>query len=234
MIEFYASNKLLVWLAAILLSMLVCLVYYLFFGSHMVSKEEKPPILIKRLGTGEWISHWLILLGFLVLAVTGIVQILPGYEPLHLGPFHGWLGVVFLIIVLVTFIKWIPDAIFKRYDWPWLLKLGGYLSRQPEQLPAGRFNAGQKIYYWSIFLVVIGLLVSGIFMEQGSSILTHSPEGRKEFFWCIHGLLGCLASAMVIGHGFLSVFVNPDAAGVLWSGKISKAYTDYYHSLWIN
>jgi len=95
-------------------------------------------------------------------------------------------------------------------------------------LPAGRFNAGQKAYYWALFIVIIGLLVSAIIMEHGS----HSPAGRMELFWCVHGLLGCVATMMVIGHGYLSLFANPDTTRVLWSGWVSKAYIDEYHSLW--
>lgn len=229
MIEFYALHKMLVWVAAIFLSTTGCLLYYFIFGPHTVSKQETLPILVQRFGTRELISHWLMLLGFLTLAATGFMQVIPGTTLDNLGPFHGWLGAIFFLIALITLLGWLPDALFRRYDRPWLLKMGGYLSHNPKSLPAGRFNAGQKIYYWSLLAVLIGLVVSSILMEHGS----HSLEGRKELFWCIHGLLGCLATVMVIGHGFLSLFVNPDTARVLWSGRVSKAYIDYYHSLWL-
>jgi len=229
MIEFYASHKLLVWMTAILLSVAGCLFYYMTFGAHTVAnKKISTGTLVRRFGMREWISHWLMLLGFLILAATGFMQVVPGAKLSHLGPFHGWIGFIFFLIALITLLGWIPDALFKRYDWPWLLKMGGYFSHDSESLAAGRFNAGQKIYYWSILLVMIGLLVSAIVMEHGS----HSMAGRKELFWCIHGLLGCLATIMAIGHGFLSLFVNPDTARVLLDGRVSKAYIDKHHSLW--
>ncbi|MGS0763401.1 cytochrome b/b6 domain-containing protein [Syntrophomonas curvata] len=229
MIEFYASHKLLVWIAAISLPIAGCLLYYIALGSHPVSRKGTDlGALVRRFGIREWISHWLMLLGFLTLAVTGFMQIVLDSTLSHTGRLHGWLGVIFFIIALITLLGWVRGATFKQYDWPWLLKLGGYLSPDPKPLAAGRFNAGQKIYYWSILLVLIGLLVSAIIMEHGF----HSPASRKELFWCIHGLLGCLATIMVIGHGFLSLFVNPDTARVLRDGRVSKAYTDKYHSLW--
>ncbi|MGE5396075.1 MAG: cytochrome b/b6 domain-containing protein [Chitinophagales bacterium] len=229
MIEFYAAHKVLVWLAAILLPIIGCLLYYVSFGAHTVSaKGTTPGTLVRRFGVREWLSHWLMLLGFLTLATTGFMQVVPGAELEPLGPFHGWLGFIIFLISLITLLIWLPDALFRRYDWLWLQKMGGYLSHNPKSLPAGRFNAGQKIYYWSLLVVLIGLLVSAIIMEHGS----HTLIGRRELFWCIHGLLGCLATVMVIGHGFLSLFVNPDTARVLWSGRVGKAYTDKYHSLW--
>lgn len=229
MIDLYAAHKLLVWIAAISLPAAACLLYYITFGPHPVSgKEVGPGTLVRRFGIREWISHWLMLLGFLTLAATGFMQVVPGTALDHLGPFHGWLGFIFFLIALITLLGWVPDALFKQYDWPWLLKMGGYLSHDPKPLASGRFNAGQKMYYWSLMLVLLGLLVSAVVMEHGS----HSLAGRKELFWCIHGLLGCLATIMVIGHGFLSLFVNPDTARVLLNGHVSKAYTDKHHSLW--
>jgi formate dehydrogenase subunit gamma len=229
MIEFYAAHKLLVWLLAFLVPVAGCLTYHLCFGPHKVSVNQAVPVaFVTRFGVREWISHWLMLLGFLTLAVTGFMQVVPGTALHPLGPFHGWLGFIFFLISLITLLGWIPDTLFRRYDWQWIQRMGGYLSHNPKPLPAGRFNAGQKIYYWLLLAVLIGLLVSAIIMEHGS----HSPEGRKELFWCIHGLLGCLATIMVIGHGYLSIFANPDTARLLWSRKVSKAYTDEYHSLW--
>lgn len=229
MIEFYGSHKLLVWSTAILLSIASCLLYYINFGPHPISSDENSPdILVRRFRPREWISHWLMLLGFLILAITGLIQVIPSIKMGHLGPFHGWLGFIFFIISLITLVGWIPDALFKRYDWSWLLKMGGYFSHNTEPIVAGRFNAGQKIYYWSILLVLIGLLVTAIVMEHGS----HSSAGRKELFWCLHRLLGCLATMMVIVHGFLALFVNPDTSRVLRDGRISKAYIDKHHPLW--
>lgn len=229
MIDFYAAHKMLMWIAAISLPIAGCLLYYKTFGPHTVSaKEIGPGTLVRRFGIREWISHWLMLLGFLTLAATGFMQVVPGTALDHLGPFHGWLGAIFFLIALITLIGWLRDALFRKYDWPWLLNMGGYLSHNPKLLPAGRFNAGQKIYYWSLLAVLIGLVVSSILMEHGS----HSPAGRMELFWCVHGLLGCLATIIIIGHGFLSLFVNPDTARVLWNGRVSKVYTDKHHSLW--
>lgn len=229
MVEFYATHKLLVWLVSIILAVGGCLVHYLCFGPHKVTVNRTTSVaLVRRFWVRELISHWLMLIGFVILAITGIMQIVQSENIDPLGPFHGWLGAVFILISLITLISWVPDTLFRSYDWIWMRKMGGYLSRDHVSLPASRFNAGQKIYYWLLFIVLFGLMVSAIIMEQGS----HSPIGRMELFWCIHGLLGCLATVMVIGHAYLSLFANPDTARVLWSGTVSKAYIDEFHPLW--
>lgn len=229
MIEFYADHKAMTWIIVTFLTVAGCLVHYFRFGPHIGSGERgQKEVLIQRFGVREWISHWLMMIGFAVLAVTGFVQVIPGADPAPIGPFHGWLGFVFFIVAVITLLGWLPHGLFRSYDIEWLRAMGGYLSEAPRPLPAGRFNAGQKMYYWLLLAVVIGLLVSALIMEEGS----HTPTGRMALYWCIHGLLGLVATVMVIGHGYLSLFANPATARVLWSGKVSKAYTDEYHAMW--
>lgn len=229
MIEFYAAHKLLVWFLSIFFAVGGCLAHYLRFGPHDAAvSRTSSAAMVGRFGVRELIFHWLCLIGFGILTITGLQQIISGAAHSPIGPFHGWLGFIFFLLSLITLLGWLPDALFRQYDWQWLQRMGGYLSRNPKPLPAGRFNAGQKIYYWSLLAVLIGLLVSAIIMEHGS----HSLTGRRELYWCIHGLLGCLAAFMVIGHGYLSLFANPYTSRVLWSGRVSKAYADTYHSLW--
>ena len=52
---------------------------------------------------------------------------------------------------------WLEDAIFQAYDKDWVRKLGGYLGHKGH-VPAGRFNAGQKMFYW--FTAAFGIIMS--------------------------------------------------------------------------
>lgn len=129
MIGFYAAHKLLVWFAAILLPVAGSLLYYFSFGPHTaVAKGTAPGTLVRRFGVRELLFHWLCLSGFVILMVTGLQQILSGSAHSSIGPFHGWLGCIFFIISLIILLGWFPDALFRRYDWLWIKRLGGYLS----------------------------------------------------------------------------------------------------------
>lgn len=98
-------------------------------------------------------------------------------------------------------------------------------------LPAGRFNAGQKMYFWLMLLSLIALVVSFAFMEQGGHG-PHSPASRLGFWWSIHGLSGCFTTVMVIGHAYLSIVANPQTARVLWDGTVCRRYALEHHSRW--
>lgn len=229
MFEIYASYKIVFWILAIILPVLGCVIHYRLFGPHGSDIEQtKQAKTVIRFRKREWVLHWVVLIGFVVLVLTGIAQIFPGNENSHLGEFHGWLGFILFLITIFTLLGWLKEALFTSFDLKWLSKMGGYLSRDAKPLPAGRFNAGQKIYYWFILLLYIAFLVTAINMQQG----LHSPEGRQELYWILHGLLACLATILVIGHSYLSLFANPFTARVLRDGRVSKAYTDKYHSRW--
>lgn len=229
MIHFYATHKAQVWTAVILLTLIICLFHYLCFGPEK-SKSAYSGF-VRRFGTVERIFHWITMIIFLVVMITGMCQVLAGSGPHHIGPFHGNLGTVLIIIFLIDLVFWSKDSLFKSYDLLWLKSMGGYLSRNKLHLPAGRFNAGQKMYFWVMLSSIIALAVSAVLMEHGGHG-PHSPAFRQSFWWSIHGLLGCVATVIVIGHAYLSILANPQTARVLWDGTVCRRYAEEHHSLW--
>ncbi len=49
---------------------------------------------------------------------------------------------------IVSLVLWSKDARFAPYDKEWLKKHGGYVGGKEVEVPAGRLNAGQKIFFW--------------------------------------------------------------------------------------
>jgi len=229
MTYFYAAHKAEVWTAVILLTLIFCIIHYLCFGPK--KSESKNSGFVRRFGIVEQISHWATMIVFIVMVITGIVQVLGGPDQHHVGPFHGHLSAVLLILFLIDLTFWSRNALFKDYDLLWLKSMGGYLSRYKVLLPAGRFNAGQKMYFWLMQLSLLALVVSAVLMEHGGHG-PHTPAFRQGFWWSIHGLMGCVATAMVIGHAYLSIVANPQTARVLWDGTICRRYAEEHHSCW--
>ena len=77
---------------------------------------------------------------------------------------HNFVGPIFIFSIVVFVAKFIRDNIPRAYDITWLVKGGGVLTG--EVIPAGRFNAGEKIWFWG---GVIGLgaisSVSGLVLD---------------------------------------------------------------------
>ncbi len=231
MFSIYASHKTLIWIMAVLLPLLICVLHYLCARQKPVMSRSGTCGYIRRFNIREMILHWLVLLLFLTVASTGMMQIFGGAAAHHIGPVHGYMGLVLVILFIIGFSPWFKDAVFKGYDFAWLSSMGGYFSADQVHLPAGRFNAGQKIFFWLIFSALITLLTSTIAMEHNVHG-PHSWASRQTLAWSIHGLTGCMATAMVIGHAYLSVLANPQTARVLCSGKVARSYAEQHHSRW--
>ncbi|MCC2690305.1 MAG: formate dehydrogenase gamma subunit, partial [Rhizobiaceae bacterium] len=68
---------------------------------------------------------------------------------------HNYISWAFILGMLTMLVVWIRDNIPDRYDAAWLRAGGGFFGeRHP---PARRFNAGQKLIFWSVILGGIAL-----------------------------------------------------------------------------
>lgn len=230
MLNWYAHHKELVWVLAIVVPVLFCLLHYRLIGPHRTS-ETVPYDNVVRFTGWERILHWISLVLFLIMIITGMAQVFGGQGPHMIGPIHGNLGRLLTLVGVLILIAWSRSTVFKNYDIVWMRSMGGYLSRSSVSLPAGRFNAGQKMYFWLMIFSIAFLVISAILMEQGGHG-PHTLADRQSAYWSIHGLVGCIATAMVIGHAYLSLLANPQTARVLWDGRVSREYAEEYHSKW--
>jgi len=121
--------------------------------------------MIERFSSFERIAHWTVAISFCILAASGLVMLFGKYVLLPLightlfgwiaalgKNLHNFVGPVFTFSILVFIASFIRDNLPRAYDLTWLVKGGGVLTG--EVVPAGRFNAGEKIWFWG---GVIGL-----------------------------------------------------------------------------
>ena len=71
-------------------------------------------------------------------------------------------SIVFIVTTIFGALLWFRDAAFESYDREWVRKMGGYLGHKGE-VPAGRFNAGQKMFYW--YSGIAGAIMSRLLEE---------------------------------------------------------------------
>ena len=74
---------------------------------------------------------------------------------------HNFLAFPFMLAVVMMFVLWVRHNIPDKTDWNWL-KVGGGLFSKGVHPKAKKFNAGQKVIFWSVVLGGVLLSVSGI------------------------------------------------------------------------
>ena len=97
--------------------------------------------------------HWLAALAFSLLVITGLLVIFGkfvggGALVLTGRSVHLVSAAVFAVTAVLMFLIWLKDMLPMPCDIAWLFILGGYLSKKKKPVPAGKFNAGQKMWFW--------------------------------------------------------------------------------------
>jgi len=235
-------ERLLPWIGGIvILGMLIALtVFYLVRGP--ITLDERPTgVRIKRFTVVERLTHWMTAASFIVLAITGLNYVfgkrllLPLLGPEAFSVWSQWAKLLhnafvwsFLLGVLVTAMLWLKDNLPDRYDLEWLREFGGFFShRHP---PARRFNAGQKLVFWS---VVIGggiLILSGIVLLFPISSLDINSLQTAQY---VHAVFGMMMIAIIIAHIYIGTIGMEGASDAMVSGEVDLAWAKEHHRLWV-
>lgn len=190
---------------------------------------------VKRFSMLERGVHLFRLISFVLLTVTGLILAFNASEwldllfrsPEQMLSIHIWAGVVFIITTLFGIVIWFKDAIFASHDKAWVKIIGGYLGYKGE-VPAGRFNAGQKMFYW--YTTVFGLIMSitGVIL-----IFRYSFELSVICITStIHNFFGFVLIAGVLAHAYLGTVANPGTWRVLVDGYVTEAWAKHHHLFW--
>ena len=76
---------------------------------------------------------------------------------------HPWIGVVLFFSFAGLFIRFWRANLWEREDSVWLASPGLVLRGEDERLPEiGRYNAGQKLVFWGMTLLILVLFASGL------------------------------------------------------------------------
>ena len=96
---------------------------------------------------------------------------------------HPWVGVAFFLVSGAMFFQWLADMHFEPSEREWLgPKAFEYMRYQSDDSNVGKYNGGQKLYFWSVSLGAIGLLLSGLLMWFPRAF----PRILMEFGYIIH------------------------------------------------
>jgi len=130
------------------------------------------------------------------------------------------------------YLKWSKQMKFEAVDKEWWKSLHYYITNQDDKMPpAGRYNAGQKVLFWSFFFGGLVLLLTGLILWFTDSI-------PWSFRWLryIAVILHPIAALFTIGnfmiHVYMGVFAERGAFGSVIRGDVSMAFAKRYHPSW--
>ncbi len=197
---------------------------------------------VKRFSALERANQWLTALSFLMMALTGLV-ILYGNSAIRpwlgsslyaeLARASAWshmtFAVPFVLGVLVMIVLWTRQNLWERLDWQWLKGGGGFLRTDGKNPPARKFNAGQKLVFWSVVLGGLSLTVTGAGMMF--QFLWTGYTGMQ-IVQSLHAAIALLMVGLIIGHIYIGTVGMEGAFSAMWSGWVDRNWAKEHHSLW--
>lgn len=218
-----------IFLGIIIIIPTIYLLHFMVVGAKKFS-HDGPEILFFNKFTR--IVHWIGAPFFILLVVTGLLIIFGAFfgggAPIRLArDIHIISAMVFAVIAVLMFLIWIKDMFPAPYDILWIFILGGYLSKKKKPVPAGKFNAGQKAWFW---LATVG----GGVMAYTGYIIWGMGSGADldtvRLFTIIHNVLGMVLIALVLTHIYMSLFAIKGSLQSMITGYKSKEEVDILHS----
>lgn len=231
------------WIGGVLiLGMLAVLAaYYLTRGPIRLGADDESGRRILRFGGFERLVHWMTATSFIVLAITGLNYFFGKrlLMPL-LGPdaFAGWshwakyahnfIAWPFMLGVLLMAALWLKDNLPDRHDVAWIKAAGGFFSnRQPA---AGRFNAGQKLFFWAVVLGGVALAASGIVMLFPFAL---ADVNGMQWAQYVHSVVAVVLIAIILAHIYVGTIGMEGAWDAMGNGTVDLAWARHHHRAWV-
>lgn len=207
-------------------------------GPRPVRRDRRPRGGVLRFTTAERMVHRAT--GLLALSCTASAACL------YLGPLaqvvgrrylmvtvHEWSGILLPVPLLLGLFSPALRADLRRlnrfapYDRQWL-RAARRRETSSQARPAGKFNAGQKLYAGWIAGAVLVMVSTGLLMWF--TRLLPSISRTSAIF--VHDVVAFGIAIVLVGH-LRKAFQDPEARRGMRTGRVARAWADREHSRWL-
>lgn len=182
--------------------------------------------------------HWSVAVTFFLCLATGMPIWMPlfGWMAAFFGGLsvcrvlHPWFGLAFFAASGLMFFDWMSDmALEPRERKQWLgPRVFEYLRWEAEDPEVGKYNGGQKLFFWAVGLGSLGLLLSGAMMWFPQ----YFSKVMMELAFIVHDLTFILFAVAIVFHVYLGTAAEPGTFGSMVRGTVTKRWARLHHPRW--
>ena len=196
--------------------------------------------LIPRYSLVERANHWFGAVSYIYLLMTGLAFWSPYLFWLAAvvggGPtarfWHPWFGLFFTASLFWTFAQWRGDMEVDADDRKWAKEIDAYITNEDDKLPpVGRFNWGQKLFFWGMFYSVILLLLSGIGLWYVEAVPWRFHILRYVAI-LVHASVALITIGLFLIHVYMSTILEEGSFGSMVHGNVTRAWAWTFHRKW--
>ncbi|WP_442593444.1 formate dehydrogenase subunit gamma [Parapusillimonas sp. JC17] len=202
--------------------------------------DAKKHGLVQRYTASQRINHWIIAITFVLLAVSGLALFHPAFYWMSnlLGGgvwtriLHPFIGVLMFVCFAVFAARMFSHNLMARRDWLWLRRMNDVLANREEKVPeAGRYNGGQKLLFFVLILLMLGLLATGVVMWR-SYFAYLFPIWAIRLASLLHALFAFLMICAIIVHIYAGIWVK-GSVRAMTRGTVTPGWAWKHHRAWL-
>ncbi|HEY2819337.1 MAG TPA: formate dehydrogenase subunit gamma [Casimicrobiaceae bacterium] len=226
------------WLVALALAGLA--VFYAAVGALDYEKKPRERV-IERFHPLDRYAHWLLAITWVTLAITGLILslgktvLLPliGYTlfswlAMASKALHNFVGPVLIVAIPFLFVRFIRDNGIGIDDFKWFINIMGYFKGH--EYPSGKFNAGEKLVFWVVLVVLSTILViTGLLLVFPNF---NQTRGTMQIANVIHVSAAYVAIALACVHIYLGTIGMTEAYRAMRYGYVTESWAKHHHLRW--
>ena len=209
---------------------------------------EVTHIRVRRYSGSARVNHWIVAISFVLLFLSGMSLFHPSLYPIGATLFgdgqtlrwiHPWIGVALVIGFIGLFIRFFRANLPEFTDFQWLTRIRYVLAGRDQFLPeVGKYNAGQKLVFWSQAVLITVSFVSGIALWDSNLPFFERLTGyyptidQRRWAAVIHATAAVLASVVWIIHVYAAIWVR-GTIPAMTQGTVTGGWGWRHHRRWL-
>ncbi|MFP3383972.1 formate dehydrogenase subunit gamma [Tritonibacter sp. SIMBA_163] len=242
--------------------------FFLLRGRVRVDGEQTGRT-VTRFEFIERLAHWMLAGSFILLGVTGLLTLFGrvAIQP-YLGKdvnsllligskwIHNSVSWAFMLALIMVFFMWVAHNIPNKLDLVWIKQFGGIVGKKHP--PAKKFNAGQKVIFWSVILFGASISISGLsllfpyelplfaktfsilndlglpqWLGYGALPTELAPQEEMQLAQLWHAIVAFVLMAIIIAHIYIGTVGMEGAYDAMGTGEVDETWAHQHHSIWL-
>jgi formate dehydrogenase subunit gamma len=229
------------WGGLLLLAMTVTVLGFHAWKGQLRLSSPATGKRVTRFTAGERVVHNTVAGSFVLLALGGLLLLfgkhllvpvlghtLVAFMLQILKPVHNFLGLVFVVALLIMIVMWAKDNLWAAADAEWIGRAGGLLDRS--HVPSWRFNFGEKTWFWfGVTILGLTVSVSGLLLDFPAIL---ELRAKLQIANLVHGIGALLMMFLALGHIYMGTIGVEGALEAMKTGDVDETWAREHHELW--
>jgi formate dehydrogenase subunit gamma len=203
----------------------------------MHDKDGHP--LIQRYTPNERSNHWITAISFVFLALSGLAMFHPATSWLALlfggGQWtrilHPFAGIVMFVSFFILVVRFWGHNKMEPEDKQWLKQIDDVLANREDKLPRiGKYNAGQKLLFFTLVVAMVFLLLTGIVIWR-AYFSGFFPIELRRLSSLLHAFFAFVIIMAIIVHIYAGLWIK-GSIGAMVRGTVTYGWARKHHPKW--